>query len=463
MNLLRKCMYVPAAIALLLGGCRDWVAVPVPVSQLSSSSVYQDDATASAAMAGVYIQMMSSASYFASGGAGSVTVLSGLSADELESQATATSGVTFYNNALDRFNTDNARLWQQAYKTIYYANSVLEGLQKSQNVSQPVRGRLAGEAHFLRAFCHFYLVNLYGDVPLVRSTDYKQNQSVARAPSDSVYAQILSDLTVAKTALASDYSIDQGQRIRPNARAAAALMARIYLYRKDWQKAADQASELIGAVSEFRLTAVDSVFLKNSREAIWQLMPVSPVLNTYEGNIFVLNTAPTSVSLHRELAKQFLSTDLRNRWIGRINAQNQLFFFPYKYKIRTGVPVQEYSMVLRLAEQYLIRAEAYAHLGQNQSAVQDLNQIRLRAGLEPLGPEALQLNKQTLLDSVYQQRRLELFCEWGHRWFDLKRTGNAGPKLTESKSVRWQESAVLYPIPDSEIQLNSALIQNPGY
>ena len=456
-------MYVPAAIAFLLSSCSDWVAAPAPVSQLSSSSVYQDDATASAAMAGVYIQMMSSASYFASGGAGSITVLAGLSADELESQATATSGITFYNNALDRFNTDNARLWQQAYKTIYYANSVLEGLQKSQSVSQSVRGRLTGEALFLRAFCHFYLVNLYGDVPLVLSTDYQHNQTIARAATDSVYAQILSDLTVAKTALATDFSLDQGQRIRPNARAVAAFLARVYLYRKDWQKAADQASELIGAVSDFQLTAVDSVFLKNSKEAIWQLMPVSPVLNTYEGNTFVLNAAPTSISLHSGLAKQFLTTDLRNRWIGRVSAQNQLFYFPYKYKIRTGTPVQEYSMVLRLAEQYLIRAEAYAHQGQNQRAVQDLDHIRQRAGLVALEPEALQLTQEALLDSVYQQRRLELFCEWGHRWFDLKRTAHAGRKLTESKSIRWQDSAGLYPIPDSEIQLNSALIQNPGY
>jgi hypothetical protein len=117
--------------------------------------------------------------------------------------------------------------------------------------------------------------------------------------------------------------------------------------------------------------------------------------------------------------------------------------------------------VFRLAEQFLIRAEARAHLdkitGAN-SAKADLNMIRDRAGLPP----TVASTKEEMLAAILQERRMELFVEWGHRWFDLKRTGKASEVLSVLKP-RWDPTDVLYPIPYNELQLNPNMMQNAGY
>jgi hypothetical protein len=118
-------------------------------------------------------------------------------------------------------------------------------------------------------------------------------------------------------------------------------------------------------------------------------------------------------------------------------------------------------MVLRLAEQYLVRAEARLKqnkLTGNNSAASDLNAIRHRAGL--LNSTAI--TSEALMAEVLEQRKLELFSEWGHRWLDLKRTGNATNVLGPVKAS-WQPTDTLYPIPKYELINNHNLTQNEGY
>ena len=115
-------------------------------------------------------------------------------------------------------------------------------------------------------------------------------------------------------------------------------------------------------------------------------------------------------------------------------------------------------MVLRLAEQYLVRAEARVHLNDLDGALVDVNKIRNRAGLGV----ASGASNELVLDLIYKERRRELFAEWGHRWFDLKRTGKADAVLSVIKPG-WQPTDVLFPIPQSELQNNPNMTQNPGY
>jgi hypothetical protein len=120
-------------------------------------------------------------------------------------------------------------------------------------------------------------------------------------------------------------------------------------------------------------------------------------------------------------------------------------------------------MILRLAEQYLIRAEAAAHgAGALTNAIDDLNMLRSRAELPDLPDD---LNQAQVLNAVEQERRIEFFCEWAHRWFDLKRWNKAAeilPLITVKQP--WQgDYQLLYPIPPAEIESNSFLQQNPGY
>jgi hypothetical protein len=116
--------------------------------------------------------------------------------------------------------------------------------------------------------------------------------------------------------------------------------------------------------------------------------------------------------------------------------------------------------VLRLAEQYLIRAEARANQNNIAGAVDDINVIRTRAGLPAVSQG---VSKDQCLLAIEQERRIELFTEWGHRWFDLKRTNRADAVLSTLKSPNWQSADRLYPIPQSELETDVHLNQNPGY
>src|SRR5690606_9166259 len=117
-------------------------------------------------------------------------------------------------------------------------------------------------------------------------------------------------------------------------------------------------------------------------------------------------------------------------------------YYPYKYKIKNGGDSEEYSMVIRYAELYLIRAEAYAKDGNIQAALDDLNSIRNRAGLSHWTSADITNIEQMVLD----ERRRELFSEWGHRWLDLKRFGKTDEVLGKKKPT-WQPHAKLLPIP----------------
>jgi hypothetical protein len=168
-------------------------------------------------------------------------------------------------------------------------------------------------------------------------------------------------------------------------------------------------------------------------------------------------------ALTEELLSSFEENDLRyEEWTEPISDTDNTitFYYPHKYKADYNETESlEYSILFRLAEQYLIRAEARAHLGNLIGAANDLNLIRERAGLA-----ATQANTQTeLLEAIQKERQLELFTEQGHRWFDLKRTGNSGTILNDIKP-NWNETNLLLPIPESQLELNPNLLpQNAGY
>src|SRR5262249_9182339 len=145
--------------------------------------------------------------------------------------------------------------------------------------------------------------------------------------------------------------------------------------------------------------SLNNVFLKNSKETIWQIatpLPSSSNLNTVDGYNYILQGAPAtggalSQTLSTQLLNSFEANDQRKiNWVGSKTAGGNTYYFPYKYKVYTSSTISEYTMVLRLAEQYLIRAEARAQLGNTTGAVADLNVIRRRAGLTDYGGSTTQ-------------------------------------------------------------------------
>ncbi len=451
---------------LVLTGCENFISVGPPDSRIVREVVFKDYKTANAAVAGIYHELYYN-NGFAGGDDKSISYLGLLSSDEIvyHSSSSFVALQEFYRNEIVPINTYNFGIWASAYNIVYLANSTLEGLMYSENITNEGRDGLEGEARFIRAFCYFYLTNLYGDVPLITSTDFNQNRIAQRTPQTAVYEAIIEDLKAAKLLLPDDYAHSHGERVRVNNMAAAALLARVYLYRQDWMNAEIEASAVIDNTAYLLESDLNRVFLKDSREAVWQLMPTTPNANTNEGARFIINAVPVVLSLTADFVDSFDEQDARkSHWIGIFNSQNEDFHYPYKYKLSPSSASQnEYSMVLRLAEQYLIRAEASVHRDNLSAAITDVDIVRNRAGLQSILEINPEITETELLLEIEHQRRLELFTEWGHRWLDLKRTGRAGAILSQVKP-RWDEQAMLYPIPESEIINNPNLKpQNPGY
>lgn len=451
----------------VFNSCQEFVEVEVPDHRMESSLVFSDDATAQSAVAGIYNEL--SRADFSRGIANSVNVLAGLSGDNLTTSISSYLELQqFDEHELLSDNTNNYNLWSSAYNIIYMCNSVLEGLESNTKVTVEIKNELIGHAKFIRAFTYFYLTNLYGEVPLIIATDYRENAVALQQPEAYIYEQIVFDLEESIELLPITYF--QEQRTRATQEVAKGLLARVYLYLEDWTKAESYSSQVINSATYELLPSLEEVFLANSREALWQISPKgagSTSTNTPEGNFFIITGTPNylrPVALTEDLINTFDLTDNRaNEWIGTYVDSGNTFYYPYKYKISytTGAEYTEYSMVLRLAEQYLINSEALTRQNQLSQSIAQLNTLRERAGISLLDPQTNWTSDQ-LLDSIALERRRELFTEWGHRWLDLKRTHKAEEVLSVSNS-NWESTDRLYPIPEEELLNNPNLIPNPGY
>lgn len=440
----------------LLNGCKDFVQVEIPPNQLSSTNIFKDKATIEAVLAGIYSDL-SNVSHPLNA---DMQIAVALNSDELVYLRSGEQYLDFSESEIQKHNSIITNTWAYTYRTIYGVNAAIEGLMASKDLDDNIRRQYLGEAKFLRAFCYLYLINLYGDVPLIVRTDYQENSNQGRTAVTLVYDQIIVDLEEAKQFLSKTYV--KAERTRPNYFTACALLARAHLYLENWQEAEKLSSEIIEE-SAYQLVDPKEVFVKESEEVIWQLIPVDPSYNTNIGRIIIPSSTANVIPdycLTDDMIQTFSVNDQRLiHWVGKRNINDREYYFPYKYKIQIGSSLNEYLMMFRLAEQYLIRAEARMHLSSIKGSLDDLNKIRSRAGLENL--TALSYDK--IEEAIAQERKHELMVEWGHRWFDLKRTGKINEALAPIKGSNWQVSDVLWPIPQSQIETNTHLDQNPGY
>lgn len=440
--------------------CESFVEPNDPVGMFPQSAVFEDEATSTAAVMSLYGSLRDNV--LLTGGFNGMSVLMGFYADELDYYGMpGQSEEAFYNHQIVASDASVKYVWNGTYNLIYMCNSAIEGIDGSQNLSSEVKDQLKGEALFIRALTHFYLVNLFGDIPYITTTDYLTNKVVSRMTTDLVYENILNDLAGAKTLLTEEYVSEE--RIRANKYAVSALMSRVYLYLERWQESESESSFLISASMVFELESdVSEEFLKESKSAILQLKPKNEGDNTQEASVFLFTSGPPiNMAIRPEIVEAFDPGDLRRQiWIKEITEESETWYAPFKYRQRENSGVsQEYSIVLRLAEQYLIRAEARARTGDLPGATEDLNTIRSRAGL----PGTTATTETGIIQAVLNERMFELFTEQGHRWFDLKRTGKAEEILAPLKP-NWESADVLFPVPEAELLLNPKLLpQNPGY
>jgi hypothetical protein len=459
----------------MVPACDKLVEVPAnSIGSLVTSQVFSDSASATQGVLGLYASAALTNE--------NMDRYPGLSGDELLTTGTSPSQLAFQNDSLYAGNAVNASpagsIWTSFYRfdAIYQANAAIEALNADNNpgISAAVKNQLIGECEVVRAFCYFYLVNLFGPVPLTTTSSYQANMGLPRSPVDSVYGQIERDLLDAKTRLVPSYPSPGRQR--PNLYTADALLSRVYLYRQQWAAAEALADSVLQSGVYSLVPALKSVFLDKSREAIWQLGSNTPSTpNAAPGGSPFLPSfsfiAP-GYTLSSFLLASFEPGDQRSsNWVQHATVINFSsgaatdYAYPWKYK-NSGATLNPYGtqedlMLLRLGEIYLVRAEARARQGNLGGAMQDVNTIRNRAGLGAVSAAGL----SDALGAILHERQTELFCEWGHRWLDLKRMDSVNAVLSREKPAFWPADghAALYPVPFGEIQLDRFLTQNPGY
>lgn len=470
---------VSITVFLTIVSCEDFVDIDTPNFQIVSENVFANDETAIAAVTGIYNQLMKS--NFSNGWQYSATVLGGMSADIIQPiRSTHATLGPFWQNEISIINSRDAdanlELWSSAYNIVYLANSVLEGLENSTNITVATKKQLMGQALFIRAFCYFYLTNLYKDVPLLLTTDYNNNALASRNSSEEIWEQIATDLDEAIDLLDNITYYEEVKRTHVNLYVVLALRARVYLYRGNWSKAEELSSQVIAQKNIYEiLEDLDQVFLANSKEALWQISPEGEKGQrvTSEAMVFIRYVfLPGIVLGDVKLADSFINAidteDKRfTHWIGQeLDGNGKVVnYYSYKYKhhrVPLGQEIPEYSMVLRLAEQYLIRAEARAMQNKLPEAIADVDKLRQRAGIELLSDINPGIGQEALLEVIMEERKMELFAEWGHRWLDLKRIEKASEVLSPIKPL-WQPTDVWFPIPEEERIKNPNLTQNDGY
>lgn len=452
-----KVIYTLIIFLICTAGCRKFIDVGLPGTELSSEAVFDKEVTAKAVVAALYVKVQGLAGHNQGW-----TVFGGFTADEANAAQDYLDGRQMNNNEIVPTNGIMSTLWTEYYNYIYQANVIIEGVAASQKLSMAAKAQFTGEALFMRAFSHYYLTCAFGSAAYITSTDYRANTIAARIPRQQVLDKIQEDLLAAKPLLPDNYSASNGERTRVNRAVVNALLARIYLWKKDYANAAATAGALLDSTNTYALVPLNNVFLKNSREAILQFVPgYTNNGGILEGAMFIIEGTPGTTYLRPEFVAAFEPGDQRRtNWVGTYSYGATTWHYPYKYKIGngTGNGTTEYSTTFRLAEMYLIRAEARVYLNDLGGAKDDLDAIRSRAGL---GGVTI-TTKDDMLLAVEKERRMELFAEWAHRWIDLNRTGRATAVLGTIKTG-WEVTDSIFPVPQTEVLVNVNMRQNPGY
>lgn len=428
--------------------CNKFVDTPVPANLITPDAVFSSETSAAAALLGAYYSILNTA--------GGVHLYGTDFSDEIIAVSPGSILDQALNNTYD--NTSDYQFFTNFYKTIYNCNAILGAVPRSKTLSDSAVTLLSGESRFLRAYAHFRLMNFYGSIPLITTTNVEVTATEPRTPVALIYDSIISDLKAAYASLPATYP--SAERVRANKWAAGALLARVYLYAKDWTDAERVAGQVIGSGIYSLPADLNTVFLKGSNETIWQLWQQNGF--TSQASTWI-PTQTTNVIYYARpgLLGAISSGDKRKTsWLKAGTGPGSGLYYPYKYKQRTTASgtAMEDLVQLRLAEMYLVRAEARAGLGHVSEGLADVNVIRERAGLS----DTTATDAGGLLLEVEQERRIEFMMEDGQRWCDLTRTGRAGFWIGPVKPT-WQARDTLLPFPQTILLANPNLKQTPGY
>ncbi len=364
-------------------------------------------------------------------------------------------------------------------------NQALDILPKLDQANPALRARLAGEAKFLRAFMYFTLVKAYGGVPIV---DHLPNPSSAadikmeltRKSVAECYSFIESDLTAAIAALPDRTAYSASEKGRASKGAAYALLAKVNLYEKNWQKVVDNCNLVIGYSLVSDYSSQYKLIGENDAESIFEISGTGSTpakgIQGYSatqgargagGWGWGFNTPSLSLvnayepgDVRKAATIIFAGTTLYD---GRV-VPNTVSNPRYNYKAYSSAYTDAWETdtdikYLRYAEVILMKAEALNELNSTSAAIPLLNQIRNRAGLANT-TAASQADVRT---AIWKERRVEMAFEHD-RFFDLVRTGQAVAAFAVDGKTFVTGKNELFPLPQSFITQAAGLsTQNPGY
>lgn len=446
-------------IFLSMWSCERFIDTEVPTNQIGTAEVYSDVSSANAALAGLYAELWSS-SMISGDVSGSGPIL-GTYTDDLICYAPYIQNglVDLYNNAHIPSNTIVYNLWSKAYKHIYYSNAIIEGVTKSNSISQVDKERIISEATVLRSLLYYNLSQIYNEVPYTDTTDYLYNSKLKKNPQAELLSNLENDLKGVLPKMSDSYG--NQERIFVNKKVGELLLAKVLITNSKYSESETILSQIIQSPLYTWESDLNKVFLKTGKHILWQLKPANASNATKEFLLYNFTVSiPAQFSLSDALVNSFEQGDLRKQtWILPTIINQKTYFRPMKYRNPDNANTTENSVVFRIEEAYLLYAESLANQNKIAEAKTAIDKVRQRAGLIPL-PTGL--SREAMLDKIADESRHEFFAEMGHRFLDLKRMKKTD-KIALSKPS-WKTFHNSFPIPEKEIIINPNLNpQNNGY
>ncbi len=485
-----------------LTACNDFLTTP-PQGLIGVAAVQSDPAAAQNLVTGIYNTMWDGSMH-----GFDYVGMTNIASDDADKGSSAADGANSFGT-FDNLNPTAGvgninNLWASHYRAIARANQALALIPQSA-ADQTTRNQLEGEGRFLRAYFYFNLVRFFGGVPLIESIppveDINNVALQTRATKEAVYARIIADLRFAATNLPVKAQTATGKATKA---AAMAMLAKVYLYQKNWQQAYNLTDSIIkNQVGTYSLLPTYANIWRevgaNNSESIFEVQTGINLSCDAAISLYVVCQGPRAGGKRgwadlgfgfgtpsQSLVNEYEANDLRRAaTIIFINPspQGTVLWDGYRVPSRDSVENERYNYkayhsrtaerncgnndqlpknlrIMRLGEVMLIHAEAAFALGNVADALTDINRLRSRAGLAA----------QTTLDreKIWHERRVELAMEHD-RFFDLVRqedvqAGRAVQAFAAHGKTFVKGKNELFPIPQTQIQLSGgALTQNPGY
>jgi hypothetical protein len=425
--------------------------------------------------------------------------LTDILSDDADKGSTETDAL--YMKQLDDFTFDATNegisgAWLGHYRAIFRANLAIDNIP-GIDMDPALRGRLVGEARFLRAYAYFRLVQWFGDIPLVEhilTDDQYYNQP--RVPKEQVYDFIENDLLEAINVLPEKSKYASADLGRATKGAARGILAKLYMVKHDFSKAVEQCEAIITSGEYSLLARYGDIFLptgENGTESVFEITavavqaaiagPGATPFNMVQGVRGVPNLGFGFNRPSDDLVAEFEPGDPRRGATilvvgevlpdGSAIIQDNPEIVGERFNQKAWVPAHAglndngpgNIRILRFSDVLLLAAEAHNELGDPGKALEYLNMVRARArGTNTfILPDVTITDKDMLREKIYHERRVELAMEQ-HRWFDLARWGRIADEMAPLKTEFKAPKNLLLPVPRSEIDLTGGiLMQNEGY